>query len=186
MPNPRMKEQYLNDVVPAIRQEFNYANIMQVPRFTKVVLNIGLGEALQNPRALDGAASDLRAIAGQQPVITRAKHSIAQFRIRTGMAIGIMMTLRDKRMWDFLDKLMNVALPRIRDFRGVSPDGFDGRGNYHLGLREQIVFPEIEYDKVDRIRGMQVSIVTTAKTDEEGKRLLELMGMPFTRPGTQR
>lgn len=185
MPTPRLKEQYQTSVVPALTQEFHYENVMQVPRFQKVVLNIGLGEALQNPRALDGAASDLRAITGQQPVITRAKRSIAQFRIRTGMPIGIMLTLRDKRMWDFMDKLLNVALPRIRDFRGVSADGFDGRGNYHLGLREQIVFPEIEYDKVDRIRGMQIALVTTAKTDEEGKRLLELMGMPFTRPGAR-
>ena len=177
----RFKEQYRKEVVPVLMEEFHYSNVMQVPRLKKVVLNIGLGEALQNPKALDGAANDIRSITGQQPVITRAKRSIAQFRVRTGMAIGIMVTLRDTRMWDFLDKLVHVTLPRIRDFRGVSPEGFDGRGNYNLGLREQIVFPEIEYDKVDRIRGLQVSVITTAKTDEEGKRLLELMGMPFAR-----
>lgn len=162
-------------------QEFRYANVMQVPRVQKVVINIGLGEALTNARALEGAASDLRAIAGQQPVITRAKRSIAQFRVRTGMAIGMMVTLRQERMWDFLDKLINASLPRIRDFRGVSSEAFDGRGNYSLGLREQIIFPEVDYDRVDRIRGLQVSIVTTAKTDEEGKKLLELLGMPFAK-----
>lgn len=162
-------------------QEFRYANVMQVPRIQKVVLNIGLGEALTNARALEGAATDLRAITGQQPVITRAKRSIAQFRVRTGMAIGMMVTLRQERMWDFLDKLINASLPRIRDFRGVSSEAFDGRGNYSLGLREQIIFPEVDYDQVDRIRGMQISIVTTAKTDEEGKKLLELLGMPFVK-----
>lgn len=177
----RFKEQYRKEVLPVLMEEFHYSNVMQVPRLKKVVLNIGLGEALQNPKALDGAANDIRSITGQQPVITRAKRSIAQFRVRTGMAIGMMVTLRDTRMWDFLDKLVHVTLPRIRDFRGVSPEGFDGRGNYNLGLREQIVFPEIEFDKVDRIRGLQVSVITTAKTDEEGKRLLELLGMPFAR-----
>ena len=181
-PRPsRLKQQYRDEVVSAMMQEFRYQNVMQVPRIQKVVLNIGLGEALQNARALEGAASDLRAIAGQQPVITRAKRSIAQFRVRTGMAIGMMVTLRQERMWDFLDKLINASLPRIRDFRGVSSEAFDGRGNYSLGLREQIIFPEVEYDKVDRIRGLQVSIVTTAKTDEEGKKLLELLGMPFAK-----
>ncbi len=177
----RLKERYQREVVQAMMQEFRYGNVMQVPRIQKVVLNIGLGEALTNARALEGAASDLRAISGQQPVITRAKRSIAQFRVRTGMAIGMMVTLRQERMWDFLDKLMNAALPRIRDFRGVSPEAFDGRGNYSLGLREQIIFPEVDYDRVDRIRGLQVSIVTTAKTDEEGKKLLELLGMPFAK-----
>ena len=166
-------------------KEFSYSNVMQVPRLEKIVLNIGLGEALQNPKALDGAASDIRSITGQQPVITRARRSIAQFRVRTGMAIGMMVTLRDTHMWDFLDKLVHIALPRIRDFRGVSAEGFDGRGNYNLGLREQIVFPEIEYDKVDRIRGLQVSVITTARTDEEGKRLMELLGMPFARTPVQ-
>lgn len=181
-PKPRLKERYLNEVVPAMMREFSYTNVMQVPRIQKVVLNIGLGEALQNAKALDSASGDLTAIAGQHPVITRAKRSIAQFRVRAGMAIGMMVSLRQTRMWDFLDKLINAALPRIRDFRGVSPEGFDGRGNYNLGLTEQIVFPEIEYDKVDRIRGLQVTVVTTARTDEEGKRLLELLGMPFARP----
>lgn len=179
MASPRMKERYKQEIVPAMMQEFRYLNIMQVPRIQKVVLNIGLGEALQNARALEGAATDLRAIAGQQPVITRAKRSIAQFRVRTGMAIGMMVTLRQERMWDFLDKLISASLPRIRDFRGVPGEAFDGRGNYSLGLREQIIFPEIDYDRVDRIRGLQISIVTTAKTDEEGKKLLELLGMPF-------
>ena len=181
----RFKEHYLKEVVPVLMEEFHYTNIMQVPRLKKIVLNIGLGEALQNPKALDGAASDIRSITGQQPVITRARRSIAQFRVRTGMAIGMMVTLRDTHMWDFLDKLVHIALPRIRDFRGVSAEGFDGRGNYNLGLREQIVFPEIEYDKVDRIRGLQVSVITTARTDEEGKRLMELLGMPFARTPVQ-
>ena len=181
----RFKEHYLKEVVPVLMEEFHYSNVMQVPRLKKVVLNIGLGEALQNPKALDGAANDIRSITGQQPVITRARRSIAQFRVRTGMAIGMMVTLRDTHMWDFLDKLVHIALPRIRDFRGVSAEGFDGRGNYNLGLREQIVFPEIEYDKVDRIRGLQVSVITTARTDEEGKRLMELLGMPFARTPVQ-
>ncbi|HLC29898.1 MAG TPA: 50S ribosomal protein L5 [Dehalococcoidia bacterium] len=181
----RFKEHYLKEVVPVLMEEFHYTNVMQVPRLKKIVLNIGLGEALQNPKALDGAASDIRSITGQQPVITRARRSIAQFRVRTGMAIGMMVTLRDTHMWDFLDKLVHIALPRIRDFRGVSAEGFDGRGNYNLGLREQIVFPEIEYDKVDRIRGLQVSVITTARTDEEGKRLMELLGMPFARTPVQ-
>ncbi len=177
----RMKEMYKTEIVPTLVQEFRYENVMQVPRIQKVVLNIGLGEALQNARALETASADLTAITGQHPVITRAKRSVAQFRIRTGMAIGMMVTLRDVRMWDFMDKLVNSAMPRIRDFRGISSEGFDGRGNFNLGLREQIIFPEIDYDKVDRIRGLQVSVVTTAKTDEEGKRLLELLGMPFAK-----
>ncbi|MSQ27550.1 MAG: 50S ribosomal protein L5 [Dehalococcoidia bacterium] len=183
---PRLKERYQNEITPVMMQEFNYRNVMQVPRIKKVAVNIGLGEALTNAKALEGAATDLTAIVGQHPVITRAKRSIAQFRVREGMAIGMMVTLRQVRMWDFLDRLMNAALPRIRDFRGVSGEGFDGRGNYNLGLREQINFPEIEYDKVDRIRGLQVTVVTTARTDEEGRRLLELMGMPFEKPGTQK
>jgi large subunit ribosomal protein L5 len=177
----RMKEMYKAEIVPTLVQEFRYENVMQVPRIQKVVLNIGLGEALQNARALETASADLTAITGQHPVITRAKRSVAQFRIRTGMAIGMMVTLRDVRMWDFMDKLVNSAMPRIRDFRGISSEGFDGRGNFNIGLREQIIFPEIDYDKVDRIRGLQVSVVTTAKTDEEGKRLLELLGMPFAK-----
>lgn len=175
----RLREKYLQEAVPAMREEFNYRNIMQVPRLVKVVVNIGLGEAIQNAKALDAAVSDLSAITGQRPVITRAKRSVAAFKVRTGMPIGTMVTLRGQRMYDFLDKLMNVVLPRIRDFQGVSPKSFDGRGNYSLGLQEQIVFPEIDYDKVDKIRGMEVTIVTTARTDEEARRLLQLLGMPF-------
>jgi large subunit ribosomal protein L5 len=178
---PRLKERYLNEVAPALQQEFQYKNSMQTPRLQKVVLNIGLGEALTNARALEGAASDLTAITGQHPVITRAKRSIAQFRVREGQAIGMMVTLRQQRMWDFTDRLVSASLPRIRDFRGIAAKGFDGRGNYNLGLREQIIFPEIEYDKVDRIRGLQVSVITTAKTDDEARRLLELLGFPFTK-----
>jgi large subunit ribosomal protein L5 len=162
-------------------REFGYKNPMQVPRIEKVVVNIGLGEAIQNAKALDFAAQDLAAITGQKPIITRAKKSIAAFRVRKGMPIGVSVTLRGARMWEFLDRLFNVALPRIRDFSGVSPRSFDGRGNYTLGLREQLVFPEIDYDKIDKVRGLEITIVTTAKTDEEAKRLLELMGMPFRR-----
>lgn len=175
----RMKEKYMKEVVPALRKEFNYANPMQVPAINKVVVNIGMGEAIQNAKAMDAAVSDLATITGQRPVITRAKHSVAAFKLREGMQIGCMVTLRGERMYYFLDKLMNVALPRLRDFQGVSPDSFDGRGNYTLGLREQLVFPEIDYDKIDKVRGMEVSIVTTARTDEEGRELLRLMGMPF-------
>ena len=178
---PRLKERYQKEIVPALVHQFQYSNVMMVPRVDKVSVNVGLGEALQNAKALEAAAGDITAITGQHPVITRAKRSIAQFRIRQGMAIGLMVTLRQARMWDFLDKLINASLPRIRDFRGVTAEGFDGRGNYNLGLREQIIFPEIEYDKVDRIRGLQVSIVTTAKTDEEGRKLMELLGMPFAK-----
>ena len=178
---PRLKEQYRDEFLPALQKEFSYTNVMQVPRLTKVVLNIGLGEALQNAQALDTAAKDLAAITGQKPMITRAKKSIANFKVREGNPIGITVTLRGDRMYEFLDRLVNAALPRIRDFRGVPADAFDGRGNYSLGLREQIIFPEIEYDKVDRIRGMQITVVTTARTDEEGKRLLQLFGMPFSR-----
>ena len=181
MATPRFKERYLNEVMPALQRDFQYANPMQVPRLVKVVLNIGLGEALSNARALEGASGDMTAIAGQHPVITRAKKSIAQFRVREGQAIGMMVTLRQQRMWDFTDRLISTALPRIRDFRGISAKGFDGRGNFNLGLREQIIFPEIEYDKIDRIRGMQISMITTAKTDEEAKRLLELLGFPFSK-----
>ncbi len=175
----RLKEKYNKEVVPALRKEFNYNNPMQVPTVNKVVVNIGMGEAIQNAKAMDAAVSDLATITGQRPVITRAKHSVATFKLREGMQIGCMVTLRGDRMYYFLDKLMNVALPRLRDFQGVSPEAFDGRGNYTLGLREQLVFPEIDYDKVDKVRGMEVSIVTTARTDEEGRRLLKLMGMPF-------
>ena len=176
---PRLLERYRKDVVPAMMREFGYRNVMQVPRIEKVVLNIGMGEALQNAKALDAAAADLRAITGQQPVFTKAKRSIAAFKLREGNTIGVTVTLRQERMWSFLDRLMSVALPRLRDFRGVSPDSFDGRGNYSLGLREQLLFPEIQYDKIDKVRGMAITIVTTAKTDEEGRRLLALLGMPF-------
>ena len=175
----RLKEKYRKEVVPALQKEFNYKNPMQVPALYKVVVNIGMGEAIQNAKAMDAAVSDLASITGQRPVITRAKRSVAAFKLREGMQIGVMVTLRGDRMYYFLDKLMNVALPRLRDFQGVSPEAFDGRGNYTLGLREQLVFPEIDYDKVDKVRGMEVSIVTTARTDQEGRRLLRLMGMPF-------
>ena len=175
----RLKEKYKQEVVPALQKEFNYKNPMQVPAVHKVVVNIGMGEAIQNAKAMDAAVSDLSVITGQRPVITRAKRSVATFKLREGMQIGCMVTLRGERMYYFLDKLMNVALPRLRDFQGVSSEAFDGRGNYTLGLREQLVFPEVDYDKVDKVRGMEVSIVTTARTDEEGRRLLRLMGMPF-------
>ncbi len=176
---PRLKEKYQKEVMPALQKEFDYGNPMQVPSVYKVVVNIGMGEAIQNAKAMDAAVSDLASITGQRPVITRAKRSVAAFKLREGMQIGCMVTLRGDRMYYFLDKLINVALPRLRDFQGVSPEAFDGRGNYTLGLREQLVFPEIDYDKVDKVRGMEVSIVTTARTDEEGRRLLRLMGMPF-------
>jgi large subunit ribosomal protein L5 len=179
MATPRLLERYRNEVVPTMTKEFDYPNVMRVPRIEKVVLNIGLGEALQNAKALDAAAADLATIAGQKPVITKAKRSIAAFKLREGNSIGVTVTLRSERMWSFLDRLMNVALPRQRDFRGVSPDSFDGRGNYSLGLREQLVWPEISYDKVDKVRGMAITVVTTAVTDEEGRRLLQLVGMPF-------
>ncbi len=175
----RLKEKYRQDVVSGLQKEFNYKNPMQVPTINKVVVNIGMGEVIQNAKAMDAAVSDLATITGQRPVITRARRSVAAFKLREGMQIGCMVTLRGERMYQFLDKLINVALPRLRDFQGVSPEAFDGRGNYTLGLREQLVFPEIDYDKVDKIRGMEVSVVTTARTDEEGRRLLALMGMPF-------
>jgi large subunit ribosomal protein L5 len=179
MATPKLLERYRQDVVPAMIDEFSYENVMRVPKIVKVTLNIGMGEALQNAKTLDAATGDMTIIAGQKPVITKAKTSIANFKLRTGNAIGVMVTLRGERMWSFLDRLVNVALPRQRDFRGVSPDSFDGRGNYSIGLREQLVFPEIDYDKVDKVRGMEVTIVTSARTDEEGRRLLALMGMPF-------
>jgi large subunit ribosomal protein L5 len=175
----QLKERYTTEVVPALAKQFEYTNPMQVPRLEKIVLNIGLGEALQNAKAVDAAVGDIQLITGQKPIVTRAKRSIAQFRVRTGNPIGVKVTLRGERMWDFLERLTRLALPRIRDFRGVPGKSFDGRGNYSLGLREQLAFPEIDYDKVDRLRGLEISIVTTAKTDEESKRLLELLGMPF-------
>jgi large subunit ribosomal protein L5 len=175
----QLRARYTDEVVPALRKEFEYGNVMQVPRLTKIVVNIGLGEALRDAKAIDNAVGDLTLITGQKPVVTRAKRSIAQFRVRTGNAIGVKVTLRGERMWDFLERLTRISLPRIRDFRGVPSRSFDGRGNYSLGLREQLAFPEIDYDRIDRLRGLEVSIVTTAKTDEESKRLLALLGMPF-------
>ena len=176
---PRLKRRYLDEVHPALMQQFGFANPMQVPRLSKIVINIGLGEALQNAKALDAAVGDLTAITGQKPIVTRARRSIAQFRLRTGNPIGAKVTLRGQRMWDFYERLTRLAQPRIRDFRGVPSRSFDGRGNYSLGLTEQLAFPEIDYDKIDRLRGLEVSIVTTARTDEESKRLLQLLGMPF-------
>jgi len=174
-----LRQRYHDEVVPSLRREFSYANPMQVPRLEKVVVNIGLGEAIQNAKALDAAVGDLATITGQKPIVTRAKRSIAQFKLRTGMPIGAKVTLRGQRMYDFLERTMNLALPRIRDFRGIPTRSFDGRGNFSLGLREQLVYPEIDYDKIDRLRGLEVSIVTTARTDEEGRMLLQLLGMPF-------
>ncbi len=177
----RLKERYRKEVIPKLMELCGYKNIMQVPRLDKIVLNIGLGEAIQNAKALEAAERDLMTISGQKPVITRAKKSIASFRLRSGMPIGLKVTLRGKRMYDFFDKLVNAVLPRVREFQGVSRNSFDGRGNYTLGLKEQLVFPEIDYDSIDRIRGLEVSIITTAKTDDEGRHLLEALGMPFTR-----
>jgi large subunit ribosomal protein L5 len=174
-----LRQRYRDEAVPALMRQFGYSNAMQVPRVSKVVVNIGMGEALQNAKALDAAVGDLATITGQKPIVTRAKRSIAQFRLRAGNPIGVKVTLRGGRMWDFLERLTTVALPRIRDFRGVPGRSFDGRGNYSLGVREQLAFPEIDYDRVDRLRGLEVSIVTTARTDEEARRLLELLGMPF-------
>ena len=175
---PRLKEKYENEVVPALEQKFGYANIMEVPKVHKVIVSMGVSDAVQDPKTLDSAANDMALITGQKPIITRAKKSIAAFKLRAGVPIGCKVTLRGARMYYFLDKLFNAALPRIRDFRGVSGDSFDGRGNYTLGLKEQLVFPEVEYDKVDKIRGMDITIVTSARTDEEGLELLRLMGLP--------
>jgi large subunit ribosomal protein L5 len=175
----RLKERYLEEIRPQMREEFSYRNDLEVPKVEKIVVNIGVGEAIANNRALDAAIGDLTIITGQKPVVTRAKKSIAAFRLRAGMPIGAMVTLRGDRMYEFMDRLVNIALPRVRDFRGISPKSFDGRGNYTLGLREQLIFPEIEYDRIDKTRGMEVSIVTSAKSDEEGRRLLGLLGMPF-------
>jgi len=175
----RLHERYTTEVVPALQKQFEYSNPNQVPRLSKIVVNIGLGETLTNAKALDAALGDMTAITGQKPIVTKARRSIAQFRVRTGNSIGAKVTLRGERMWDFMDRLTMLALPRIRDFRGTPTKSFDGRGNYSLGLREQLAFPEIDYDKVDRLRGLEISIVTTAKTDEESRKLLELLGMPF-------
>jgi len=175
----KLKEQYQTEMVPALQEALNLQNVMQVPQIKKVVINIGMGEALDNPKALDAAVSDLSQITGQKPVITKARVSIANFKLREGRSIGVKVTLRGERMWSFLDRLINIVLPRVRDFRGVPRDAFDGRGNYTLGLREQLIFPEIEYDKIDKIRGMEITIVTSARTDEQSAQLLEMLGMPF-------
>jgi len=175
----RLKEYYTKEVVPALVREFHYKNPLEVPRMVKIVVNMGLGEAIQNVKILDSAVEELTRITGQKPIITKARKSIATFKLRQGMSIGCCVTLRSERMYEFFDRLVNVAIPRVRDFRGVSPKSFDGRGNFSLGLKEQIIFPEIEYDKVDKIRGMNIAIVTTAKTDDEARQLLKLMGMPF-------
>jgi len=177
----RLKERYSKEVVPGLMKLYQYKNIMQVPRLDKIVLSIGLGEAISNAKALEAAESDLTAISGQHPITTRAKRSIASFKLRTGMPIGLKVTLRGKRMYDFFDKLVNAVLPRIREFQGVPRNSLDGRGNYSLGFKEQVVFPEIDYDKIDKVRGLEVSIITTARTDEEGRHLLELLGMPFVK-----
>jgi large subunit ribosomal protein L5 len=176
---PRLKDLYREQIMPTLLKELGYDNVMQVPRLDKIVVNVGLGEALQNAKALDATVEDVMTITGQRPIVTRARKSIASFKVREGNPIGVKVTLRGDRMWDFLDRLCNVALPRQRDFRGISPDAFDGRGNYSLGLREQLIFPEIDYDKIDKIRGLEITIVTTAQTDEEGFLLLRHLGMPF-------
>jgi large subunit ribosomal protein L5 len=179
-----LKERYETEIAPALMKALNLDNVMQIPRIKKIVVNIGVGEALENAKALDAAVGDMTQITGQKPVITKARLSIANFKLREGRAIGVKVTLRGDRMWAFLDRLMNVALPRVRDFRGISPDAFDGRGNYTLGLREQLVFPEIEYDKIDKLRGLEVAIVTTARTDDEARQLLQMLGMPFRKDGS--
>jgi large subunit ribosomal protein L5 len=178
-----LKERYSKEIAPALLKSLNLSNVMQIPRVEKVVVNIGLGEALDNAKALDAAVGDLTQITGQKPVITKARMSIANFKLREGRAIGAKVTLRGERMWSFLDRLINIALPRVRDFRGISPNAFDGRGNYTLGLREQLVFPEIDYDKIDKLRGLEITIVTTARTDDEGRQLLQMLGMPFKKEG---
>jgi len=176
---PRLKDKYKSDIVPAMIQKFGYKNVMQVPRLEKVIVNMGLGEAILNSKIIDAAVSDIMTITGQKPVVTKAKKSIAAFKLRAGMSVGAKVTLRGERMYEFVDRLVNVALPRVRDFRGISPKSFDGRGNYGMGVKEQLIFPEVDYDKIDKIRGMDIIIVTTAKTDEEARELLKLMGMPF-------
>ncbi|WP_249316219.1 50S ribosomal protein L5 [Gehongia tenuis] len=179
MEQPRLKEKYLNEVVPALQQKFGYKNVNEIPKLDKVVLNMGLGDVKDNPKSLEAAVADLTQIAGQKPLITKAKKSVANFKVRTGMNVGAKVTLRSSRMYEFVDKLFSIALPRVRDFRGVSANSFDGRGNYAMGIKEQLIFPEIDYDKVDKVRGLDVIFVTTAKTDEEARELLRLLGMPF-------
>ena len=176
----RLKEYYIQEVAPAMMKKFGYKNVMEIPKVEKVVVNMGVSEAVGNPKVLDAAVADLTQISGQKPIVTKAKKSISAFKVREGMSIGTKVTLRGERMYHFMDKLLNVALPRVRDFRGISPKAFDGRGNYTLGVKEQLIFPEMEYDKIDKIRGMDITIVTTAKTDEEARELLKLMGMPFS------
>ncbi len=178
-----LRERYQKEVAPALLKTLNFENVMQIPKVKKVVVNVGVGEALDNPKALEAAVEDITKITGQKPIITKARKSIANFKLREGRAIGVKVTLRGDRMWDFLDRLINIALPRVRDFRGVPTDAFDGRGNYTLGLREQLVFPEIDYDKIDKLRGLEISIITSARTDEEGHQLLKLLGMPFKKDG---
>jgi large subunit ribosomal protein L5 len=178
---PRLQERYKAEIAETLMKDFQYDNVMQIPKLVKVVINIGLGESIQNAKAIDAAVNDLALISGQKPVVTRAKKSIAAFKLRAGMPIGAMVTLRGQRMYEFVDRLTSAAMPRIRDFRGVSPNAFDGRGNYTLGLREQLIFPEIDYDKIAKTRGLEISFVTTARTDEEGRRLLQLLGMPFAK-----
>ena len=175
----RLRDKYVDEIVPALKEKFQYGNIMEVPKLQKIVVNIGMGEAIANPKAMDAAVADMTMITGQKPIITKAKKSVAAFKVREGMSIGCKVTLRGEKMYEFCDRLVSVALPRVRDFKGISPKAFDGRGNYTLGLKEQSIFPEIEYDKIDRVRGMEVCFVTSAKTDEEAKELLRLMGMPF-------
>lgn len=178
-----LKERYQKEIVPALMKALNLKNMMEVPKVSKVVVNIGLGEAMENAKAMEAAVGDLTQITGQKPVVTKARKSIAAFKLREGRSIGAKVTLRGERMWSFLDRLMNIALPRVRDFRGISPNAFDGRGNYTLGLREQLVFPEIEYDKIDKLRGLEITIVTTARSDDHGRQLLQMLGMPFTKEG---
>ncbi|MGB9640549.1 MAG: 50S ribosomal protein L5 [Anaerolineales bacterium] len=178
-----MRERYQKEVAPALLKTLNLENVMQIPKIQKIVVNVGVGEALDNPKALEAAVDDITKITGQKPIITKARKSIANFKLREGRAIGVKVTLRGERMWDFLDRLINIALPRVRDFRGVPADAFDGRGNYTLGLKEQLVFPEIDYDKIDKLRGLEISIITSARNDEEGRQLLKLLGMPFKKDG---
>ena len=181
MPVSRLKDKYVNEVAPALMKKFEYKSVMQIPKFEKVVINIGLGEAKDNPKAVEAACGDLAIITGQKPIVTKAKKSVANFKLRQGMNIGCKVTLRSEKMYEFIDRLFNVALPRVRDFRGINANSFDGRGNYSMGIREQLIFPEIEYDKIDKIRGMDIIFVTTAETDEEARELLTLMGAPFAK-----
>ncbi len=178
---PTLKDKYKKEVAPALMSKFGYKSVMEIPRLEKIIVNVGVGEAKENAKVLEAVVADVAAITGQKPVITKAKKSIANFKLREGMPIGVKVTLRQDRMWEFVDRLFNIALPRVRDFRGINPDGFDGRGNYSLGIKEQLIFPEIEYDKIDKIRGMNIAFVTTAKTDEEGRELLSQLGAPFAK-----